>query len=634
MNSNLYLAQIAVPIGGAALTLLVGALRPKARPFFAVAVGALTACITVITLLGAGNPGRFVMNWQGTLNQFSLSPDGLSSYIAAVAGLLGCLILLYSYKYMEHEGNLTRYYSLVLLFIGAMIGLVTTDNLLVMYFFWETVGICSYALIGFELHNPDAVKAGLKAFITTKIGDVGLLTGIMVLYVSTGTFNIFRIIEAATTGQIPGAMLALAGFGFLMGATGKSAQVPLHVWLPDAMEAPTSISALIHAATMVNAGVYVIARTYPLFSSVAGWATAVTWVGAITALLAATMALYAHDLKRMLAYSTVSQLGYMMFGIGVGGILASQFHLLSHAIFKALLFLCAGTAIHEVHTRDMGLMGGLGRRMPVTAKCYLIGVLALSGVPVFNGFWSKDMLFASALHSGHIVPLVLAVVTAVLTVTYSIRSYFKVFTGEVAPACAEARDPHPSMLFPLVLLAAGALTSWLIIGRYTAALSRSGIIHETMGVAGLVMETVQSTAFLLSLAALVTGGIIVARTRKEVASGEPSFFALWAMNGFGFDQFYQSVFAGAYRFASGAIVIIDRLIDWIGEALVWAYRMVSLIISVYDRIVDWLGKMIIRLSTGLGNRLKEQNIGDLNKNLLWLVSGILMIIAIVCIKRG
>lgn len=609
MNSNIYLAQIAVPFGGAALTLLVGAIKPKLRAVFAIAVGALTACITVFTLLGAGSPGRFVMNWQGVLNNFTLSPDGLSAYIAAVAGILGCLILLYSYKYMEHEEGLTRYYSLVLLFIGAMIGLVTTDNLLVLYFFWETVGFCSYALIGFELHNPDAAKAGLKAFVTTKIGDVGLLTGIMVLYVSTGTFNVFKIMEAASAGEIPGSMLALAGFGFLMGAVGKSAQVPLHVWLPDAMEAPTSISALIHAATMVNAGVYLIARTYPLFEPVAGWATAVTWVGAITALLAACMALYARDLKRMLAYSTVSQLGYMMFGIGVGGIMASQFHLLSHAIFKALLFLCAGAVIHEVNTRDMSEMGGLNRKMPITGACYLIGVLALSGVPIFNGFWSKDLLFASALHSGNIVPLILAVATAVMTVTYSLRSYFTVFTGKLASAGSKAKETHPVMLFPLVLLAVGAITSWLIIDSYTTTLSQTGIIHEVIGIVDLIKETVQSTALLLSLAALVLGGIIVARSRVIRIADKPRGFAGWAGRGFGFDPFYLNILDGAFR-------------------------VVSWIISLYDRAVEWIQSTIIRLSVGLGNLFREQNVGDLNMNLLWLVSGIVMVIAIVCVKRG
>ncbi|HOA35719.1 MAG TPA: NADH-quinone oxidoreductase subunit L [Bacillota bacterium] len=609
MNSSIYLAQVAVPIGGAVLTLLVGALKPKLRPAFAITAGAATACLTILTLLGAGSPGRFVIPWQGVLNDFSLAPDGLSAYIAAVAGVLGALILLYSYKYMEREEGLTRYYSLVLLFIGAMIGLVTTDNLLVMFFFWETVGLCSYALIGFELHNPEAAKAGLKAFITTKIGDVGLLTGIMVLYVSTGTFNVFEIMEKAAAGELPGLMLALAGFGFLMGAVGKSAQVPLHVWLPDAMEAPTSVSALIHAATMVNAGVYLMARTYPLFAPVAGWTDAVTWVGAGTAFLAACMALFARDLKRMLAYSTVSQLGYMMFGIGVGGILASQFHLLSHAIFKALLFLCAGAVIHEVHTRDMGEMGGVGRRMPVTGRCYLVGVLALAGVPIFNGFWSKDMLFASALHSGNIVPLVLAVITAALTVTYSVRSYIRVFTGEPAPSTAQAKEAHPSMLFPLVLLAAGALTSWLIIGNYSAGLSRSGIIHEIIGVAALISETVHSTAFLLSLAALVLGGLVVIATRKAGMAGEPSAFAAWAGRGFGFDAFYQALLNGAYAAAS-----------WI--------------VAVYDRFTDWIGRMIISLSVGFGRALREQNIGDLNKNLLWLVSGIVIVIAIVWAKRG
>ncbi len=609
MNSSIYMAQIAVPIGGAALTLLVGAIKPRLRPAFAFLVGAATACLTIITLAGAGSPGRFVIPWQGVLNEFSLSPDGLSAYIAAAAGVLGCLILLYSARYMEHEEGLTRYYALVLLFIGAMIGLVTTDNLLVMYFFWETVGLCSYSLIGFNYDNPDAAKAGLKAFITTKIGDVGLLTGIMTLYVSTGTFNIFEIIDAAAGGAIPAPALSLAGFGFLMGAAGKSAQVPLHVWLPDAMEAPTSVSALIHAATMVNAGVYAIARTYPLFSEVAGWTTAVTWVGAITALLAACMALYARDLKRMLAYSTVSQLGYMMFGIGVGGLLASQFHLLSHAIFKALLFLCAGAVIHEVHTRNMDEMGGLGRKMPVIRTCYLIGVLALAGVPIFNGFWSKDMLFASALHSGNIVPLVFAVATAVLTVIYSLRSYFRVFTGELSAAGEKAHQSPPSMLLPLVLLAVGAVTSWLIIGIYSATLHQTGLIGEAISVGHLIHETVQSTALLLSLLALFLGGAVVFSTRKAKTAAAPSGLALWAGKGFGFDQFYLALLNGAYQVA-GAVI------------------------STYDSISNWVGKAAIFLTVGFGKTLRNQNIGDLNKNLLWLVSGIVIIIAIVCVKRG
>ena len=219
------------------------------------------------------------------------------------------------------------------------------------------------------------------------------------------------------------------------------------------------------------------------------------------------------------------------------------------------------------------------------------------------------MLFASALHSGNIVPLILAVATAVLTVTYSVRSYLKVFTGELTPACSKAEETHPSMLFPLVLLAAGAVTSWLIIGNYTTALSQTGIIQEVIGVVDLIKETFQSMALLLSLAALVLGGVIVAKTRTVSADVEPSTFALWARQGFGFDSFYLTVLNGAYH-------------------------IVSWIISIYDRFVELIGKMIIRLSVGLGNTLKEQNVGDLNKNLLWLVSGIVMVIAIVCVKRG
>ena len=253
----------------------------------------------------------------------------------------------------------------------------------------------------------------------------------MALYfgVQPHTFEIQTLIRTAATGGIPPATLAFAGFAMIAGAAGKSAQVPLHVWLPDAMEAPTPISALIHAATMVNAGVYLMARLYPLFAGVPHWSQTLLWIGVVTAFLAGLAALVERDLKRLLAYSTVSQLGFMMFAVGNGGLLAAQFHLVSHAVFKALLFLCAGSVIHAAGTRDMGRMGGFGRTMKVTAAGFAVGACALAGVPFFNGFFSKDMIFAAAYESGNYVPLALAVLTAAMTVAYACKAFVLVFLG-------------------------------------------------------------------------------------------------------------------------------------------------------------------------------------------------------------
>jgi NADH-quinone oxidoreductase subunit L len=317
---------------------------------------------------------------------------------ALIATWIGFLVLVYSLGYMKGEENLARYYALVLLFIGGMVGMALADNFLALFFFWEVMGVCSYQLIAFFYKDPKAAAAGAKAFLTTKIGDIGLLAAIIILAVNTGSFSFSVVFGGAAGMALP--VLGLVAFGFILGAVGKSAQFPLHVWLPDAMEAPTTISALIHAATMVNAGVYLLARVSPLLALVPWSLTLVQWIGAITALLGALLAAFNNDLKRILAYSTVSQLGYMVLAVGVGAAFASQFHLFSHAIFKGLLFLCAGAVIHAIGTRDIRQMGGLYKHMPAVAITFLIGAMALLGLPFLNGFFSSSSKRSSSVEPG------------------------------------------------------------------------------------------------------------------------------------------------------------------------------------------------------------------------------------------
>ncbi len=378
--------------------------------------------------------------------------DPLTAVMLVMVSLVGLLIFIYSVGYMEHDENFTRFFCFLSLFAAAMLGLVIANSLLLLFICWELVGLTSYLLIGFWYHKPAAAAAAKKAFITTRIGDLALLLGMVWLYSRTGTLLFYDAgagcLEGAAilslAGQSTRLGLAVAtGIALLIfcGAIGKSGQVPLHVWLPDAMEGPTPVSALIHAATMVAAGVFLVARVYPLFSGSYGHLDAsptaalqvVTWTGAITAVFAATIAVAQTDIKRILAYSTVSQLGFMMIGLGAGGVAVGIFHLITHACFKALLFLGAGSVIHGCHNeQDVRSMGGLRSYMPVTFATYAIGMMALSGVPLFfSGFWSKDEI----LHAAHRWPLshgpfYLALAGALLTAFYMTRQVFYVFFGQ------------------------------------------------------------------------------------------------------------------------------------------------------------------------------------------------------------
>lgn len=466
MTSSLILTVIIAPWIGAVAVWLIGDRHENAQHFLA-ALAALVAAGAALLLLPA-------TNWHATgeaairlpfgpfIGDLTFVADSLAVFLAIIATVIGSLTVIYSAGYMAGEAQLGRYYALVLAFIGAMCGLVFSGNLLFLFLFWEVTAFCSYALISFYNDDPRAVAAGMKALIITQLGGVGLLIGVLVAAAYLPDLQVSTLL--AVFGEIPAGALSIVAFGFLLAAVAKSAQVPLHVWLPDAMEAPTPVSALIHAATMVNAGVYLLARFYPAFAEVAGWTTTVLIVGLASVLLAGLMATTCNDLKRTLAYSTVSQLGFMVTGVGLGAIFESQFYLLSHAIFKALLFLGAGAIIHTVGTRDMQRMGGLWSRLRVVAVPFLIGAAALMGLPFFNGFWSKEILLETALENSPLVYAAL-VLGAGLTAFYTTRMCWLVFFHK--PAETET-VPHvhaqSSMLMvaPLIVLAVGASLAWLV----------------------------------------------------------------------------------------------------------------------------------------------------------------------------
>src|SRR5215472_5663095 len=393
--------------------------------------------------------------------------DHLSAVMLLVVTGVSLLIHLYSVGYMHDDPGYARFFTYLNLFVFSMVMLVLAGNFLVLYVFWEGVGLCSYLLIGFWYERKSAADAGKKAFIVNRVGDFGFGLGIMLIWVTFGTVNYGEVFAKADTSVGVGTYTAIALLLF-MGACGKSAQLPLYTWLPDAMEGPTPVSALIHAATMVTAGAYMVVRCHKLFEMAPVSLAVVAWIGTITAVFAASIALAQTDIKRVLAYSTISQLGYMFAAIGVGAYAVGIFHLVTHAFFKALLFLGAGSVIHGLQgEQDLRKMGGLAPRMLVTTVTFLVGALALSGVPPLSGFFSKDEILASAFHEGHRALWALLLIGAFMTAFYTFRLVFLAFFGAPRMSKDVAHHVHESpavMTVPLVVLAVLAAVAGLAVG--------------------------------------------------------------------------------------------------------------------------------------------------------------------------
>ena len=423
--------------------------------------------LSVVAFLGLTRlgPGAFPLvkvfgPWIGSGDfqaALSFQFDPLAAIMTLIVTGVGFLIHLYSVGYMAGDRSYARYFAYLNLFTFAMLLLVLASNLLLMFVGWEAVGLCSYLLIGFWFEKPSASRAGQKAFLVNRIGDAGFILGVLFIFIQAGSTE-FRTIDAAVLGGgLSSGMLTAVALLLFLGACGKSAQIPLYVWLPDAMEGPTPVSALIHAATMVTAGVYLVCRLNVLYSHAGPALEVVAWIGGLTALLAATMALTQNDIKRVLAYSTISQIGYMFIGCGVGAYAAGMFHLYTHAFFKSLLFLAAGSVIHALSgEQDMRKMGGLRKSLPRTYPAFLCGALAIAGVPFLSGFFSKDAILTTAYARGHYALWALGLLTAVLTAFYIFRLIFLTFFGPPRLEGEAKKHIHESpgiMTVPLMVLA-------------------------------------------------------------------------------------------------------------------------------------------------------------------------------------
>ncbi|HYU82217.1 MAG TPA: NADH-quinone oxidoreductase subunit L, partial [Candidatus Polarisedimenticolia bacterium] len=455
--------------------------------------------------------------------------DPLSSVMLLVVTVVSFLIFVYSNGYMEHDAGFYRFFTWLSLFVFAMLILVMADNYLLMFVGWEGVGLCSYLLIGFWFERPAPYYAAKKAFVMNRIGDWGYTIGIITIFLVFGSMNfldVFKRLEESAPAQ---ATLTLICIALFFGATGKSAQQPLSSWLPDAMEGPTPVSALIHAATMVTSGVYLVARSMPLFEVAGPSLQVVGVVGAITAIFAATIALVQFDIKRVMAYSTVSQLGYMFLALGVGAPVAAIFHLATHAFFKALLFLGSGSVIHGLGgEQDMRKMGGLRRKMPITFWTMLIAGGALAALPPLAGFWSKDEILGAAFANGHLVLYAVGIITAVLTAFYVTRALWMTFYGEPRDhhLYDHAHESPRVMTLPLIALGVGSAVLGLAVGfppeagfihRYLApVVEAAGVVEHTPELATIVALAVVSV--LAGLIGIAVGVSMYVRHRPDPAA--------------------------------------------------------------------------------------------------------------------
>jgi NADH-quinone oxidoreductase subunit L len=576
---------VALPLIGSLVLLFFGKLIGRHAGIVASATIGLAFVLGVVTfleLLGVSGAGEeqnlragtvHVLDWISAGDfrvGINLLVDQLSIVMVLVVTGVGTLIHVYSIGYMAGDPRYSRYFAYLNLFAASMLLLVLADNALLLYVGWEAVGLCSYLLIGFWFERPSAHHAAKKAFIVNRIGDFSFLIGIFLLSSTVGSLTLGRINEEAgamTAGTAT--IISLLLFG---GATGKSAQIPLYVWLPDAMEGPTPVSALIHAATMVTAGVYVVARLSPVFETSGGAAlAAVGYIGALTALWAALIASAEYDIKRVLAYSTISQLGYMFLAHGVGAYSAGIFHLVTHAFFKALMFLGAGAVMHALHNEtDMRKMGGLRRKMPVVGWTFMAGWLAICGLIPFSGFFSKDAILASAWAQGKYALWAIGAATAFLTAFYMSRLYFRVFEGRFSvPEGVHVHDAPPAMaaaLLPLgVLSVVGGVIN--LPGALTLEHFLEPVVGESRVPAGLTPWLLAGIALLVA-----AGGIVVARslyltragsTRRRRLEGRVPGLVGAARNKFYVDEIYgRGIVLPGKRFATYLTDVFDaRYVD-------------------------------------------------------------------------
>jgi NADH-quinone oxidoreductase subunit L len=661
---------------------LIGRFSAKARNAFVITIASVTAFLafTLIPAVSSGVTVNIVAEWiPGNINA-GVYLDPLSVLFACLVGFFGLIIAIYSLGYMKHEENLTRYYFFFLVFIGSMIGLVISDNFLQMFIFWEMVGMCSYALISFWNNRPESVKAGNKVFLMTRIGDILLLAAIGILFAIFGTFSFHGTIAAITSavsgGTLNNPLMVIVAFLVLGGAIAKSAQLPLFTWLYSAMEAPTSVSALLHAATMVKAGIYLVARFILIASASAPliialqplWLPTVAWIGVLTALVGATLALTTPDIKGVLAYSTVSQLGFMMAALGSAvtgaasiGWFASLFHMMSHAFFEGLGFLLAGGIIHALGTRDMRLMGGLRKAMPITFALALVMIITTSGLPPFAAFFSKGLVITSITDAGNLLQIILIYATTMITFAYSLRFIKLIFLGKESEHL-EKLHPHEApkiMLIPAVVLAVACVVWGFLMSSLGVFM---GVEVPSLLSSFLGLETV------IFAIILVPAGLLIYATYWKNYSVMNSIrstnnpISKLLNRGYFFDDFYEKVTAPAFMsfskgvkffevvvleifpvvFANGVVrfaggvhkyfdVAADQLLIVVAGRSVEGASKVKTIDTVADKLLDVIGRRTVRSSA----KARKTPVNSLQHYLAAALVGFIMLVILIIISvRG
>jgi NADH-quinone oxidoreductase subunit L len=591
------LIALFVPLAAAFAIAVLAPLRHAGKPaaFLSVAAALISLGASLVLLVQQfSEPDRVVrevVRWlpsgATSLAQVGIHLDGISVSMSAVVTLVAACVQIFSLGYMADEPPAAqgRYFGYHSFFIFSMLLLVIAPNLLQFFAGWELVGLTSYLLIGFYFQKPSAAKASVKALWVTKFADMGLLLGLICLFVVSGGFE--------WTATLPEYWATTITLLLFLAVVGKSAQFPLHIWLPNAMEGPTPVSALLHAATMVAAGVYLVVRADPLFAQAPDTQMVMAWLGGFTALFAAVLATVQTDIKRVLAYSTCSQLGYMVCALGAGASIAGYFHLTTHAFFKALLFLAAGSMIHAVHSNELSAMGGLARRMKLTSAVFIIGALALAGIPGLAGFFSKDLILEAVYDAGLFVPWAMLIIAAFLTAFYMGRVVFLALFGPFSQASESAHEGGFSMAGPLLLLAAGSLTvgyfgsdfALLSGGSYHFHVGMSGMLGTGLAVAGLLLSwliygarrlTPQSFGFLAPIEWLARSGLV--------------------------DRFFEFAYRrGALAF-SDAVGFFDRY--------------------VVDGVMNWVGWMTIVS----GRRLRKTQTGNVRDYVYAIVAGTVVIV--------
>lgn len=558
-------------------------------------------------------PGLHVYNipWMhiGTLElNMGVMINQLTTIMLFVVTFVSMLVQIYSIGYMHDDEGFSKFFSFLSLFTFSMLGIVISNNLMQIYIFWELVGLSSYLLIGFWYTKPEASDAAKKAFVVNRVGDFGFLLGILLLTYHAGTFDFLEVIAFVESGAIEPGTMTLIALLLFCGAVGKSAQFPLHVWLPDAMEGPTPVSALIHAATMVAAGVFMVARLFGIFSVSHDAMLVIAYVGGFTSIFAASIALVQKDIKRILAFSTLSQLGYMILALGAGGYTAGMFHLTTHAFFKALLFLGAGSVIHAVHTNDIWQTGGLHKKMPITSITMLIATLAIAGIFPLAGFWSKDEILVTLHDSGNTLLYYTAVITAFMTAFYMFRLYIVTFLGKQGHHSEHAHESPLTMTIPLMILAVFSIFAGLVgipgqeinISKFIFfASGEHGAHHaETMNMNIAVTSSIVALSGIALAFVVYFFKLIKAETLKKVSG--PVYTLL--ENKYYIDEIYMF-------FIKNVFFVITEAVKW------------------FDRnVVDGLVNLTAFLTRWGGDKLRRTTTGSVQTYALVIFSGMIVVI--------